>query len=118
MPELVRESDAVDYYTGDDYVPQEAAETNPRYLSSATGFSGSTVIASWAAKGWFELRDYLNEGGKLLYSGKYAGFASSADGAYFYNPFEEQQGECTTPQQYPCLPLLNDFEQYWMGAYS
>ena len=24
--------DAVDYYTGDDYVPQEAAETNPRYL--------------------------------------------------------------------------------------
>ncbi|MGW5192470.1 M14 family zinc carboxypeptidase [Kribbella sp. NPDC004138] len=64
------------------------------------------------------VRDYLNEGGKLLYTGKYAGFASNQDGAYYYNPFEEQQGECTTPQAYPCLPLLNDFEQYWLGAYS
>lgn len=64
------------------------------------------------------VRDYLNEGGKLLYTGKYAGYASSQDGAYFYNPFEEQQGECTTPNVYPCLPLLNDFEQYWLGAYS
>ncbi|MET9314829.1 M14 family zinc carboxypeptidase [Kribbella sp. NPDC003505] len=64
------------------------------------------------------VRDYLNEGGKLLYTGKYAGFASNQDGAYYYNPFEEQQGECTTPRAYPCLPLLNDFEQYWLGAYS
>ncbi|TWD81929.1 immune inhibitor A peptidase M6 [Kribbella amoyensis] len=63
------------------------------------------------------VRDYLNEGGKLLYTGKYAGFASGADGLYFYNPFEEEQGECTA-QQYPCLPLLNDFQQYWLGAYN
>jgi hypothetical protein len=63
------------------------------------------------------VRDYLNEGGKLLYTGKYAGFASGADGAYFYNPFEEEQGECTV-RAYPCLPLLNDFQQYWLGAYN
>lgn len=63
------------------------------------------------------VRDYLNEGGKLLYTGKYAGFASGADGVYWYNPFEETQGECTTPNDYPCLPLLNDFQQYWLGAY-
>ncbi len=42
--------DAVDYYTGDDYVPQEPAETNPRYLSTATAFTGSNVVASWAVK--------------------------------------------------------------------
>ncbi|TDO45023.1 immune inhibitor A peptidase M6 [Kribbella sp. VKM Ac-2527] len=63
------------------------------------------------------VRDYLNEGGKLLYTGKYAGFASGADGVYFYNPFEEEQGECTV-RAYPCLPLLNDFQQYWLGAYN
>ena len=33
------------------------------------------------------VRDYLNEGGKLLVSGKYALFAQAANGAYFYNPF-------------------------------
>ena len=63
------------------------------------------------------VRDYLNEGGKLLYTGKYAGFASGADGAYWYNPFEEEQGECTV-LEYPCLQLLNDFQQYWLGAYN
>ncbi len=61
--------DAVDYYTGDDYVPQDAAETTPRHLSSATAFSGSTTVSQWAAKGWFNLRDYLNEGGKAVLDG-------------------------------------------------
>ena len=28
------------------------------------------MIASWAAKGWFELRDYLNEGGKAVLDGR------------------------------------------------
>ncbi len=64
------------------------------------------------------VRDYLNEGGKLLYTGQYAGFAAGSDGSYWYNPFEETQGECTTPEDYPCLPLLNDFQQYWLGAYN
>lgn len=64
------------------------------------------------------VRDYLNEGGKLLYTGKNAGLATGADGAFSYNPFEEEQGECTTPGVYPCLPLLNDFQQYWLGAYN
>ena len=26
--------------------------------------------------------------------------------------------ECTTPNVYPCLPVLNDFQQYWLGAYN
>ena len=29
-----------------------------------------------------------------------------------------QPPECTTPKAYPCLPLLNDFLQYWLGAYT
>ena len=96
---------AVVWETGDDIITREVGQV------------GGTA-AELALDLELSVRDYLNEGGKLLHTGKYAGFASGQDGAYWYNPFEEQQGECTTPALYPCLPLLNDFEQYWLGAYS
>ncbi|TDD17608.1 zinc carboxypeptidase [Kribbella turkmenica] len=95
---------AVVWETGDDIITRETGQV-------------PGTAAELALDLELTVRDYLNEGGKLLHTGKYAGFASSADGSYFYNPFEEEQGECTTPQQYPCLPLLNDFAQYWLGAY-
>ncbi len=62
------------------------------------------------------VRDYLNEGGKALVTGKYNQFAQGANGSYYYNPFAPPQ--CRTPGEYPCLPLLNDFQQYWLGAYN
>ena len=43
------------------------------------------------------VRDYLNEGGKALVSGKYALYAQSANGAYFYNPNAPAEPECTDP---------------------
>ncbi len=97
--------DAVVWETGDDIITRQV------------GQPGGTA-AELALDLELTVRDYLNEGGKLLYSGKYAGFASGNNGSYFYNPFEEEQGECTTPRVYPCLPLLNDFSQYWLGAYE
>ena len=39
------------------------------------------------------------------------------DGAYYYNPFGAA-ASAPRPATYPCLPLLNDFQQYWLGAYS
>ncbi|MEV5963339.1 M14 family zinc carboxypeptidase [Kribbella sp. NPDC051952] len=96
---------AVVWETGDDIITRDVGQV-------------AGTAAELALDLELSVRDYLNEGGKLLYTGKYAGYASSQDGGYFYNPFEEEQGECTTPNQYPCLPLLNDFEQYWLGAYS
>ena len=65
------------------------------------------------------VRDYLNEGGKALVTGKYNQFAQAANGLYDYNPFAPPQ--CTTntnPATYPCLELFNDFQQYWLGAYN
>ncbi|HET9422668.1 MAG TPA: M14 family zinc carboxypeptidase [Nocardioides sp.] len=62
------------------------------------------------------VRDYLNDGGKALVTGQYNQFAQAANGAYYYNPFAPPQ--CTTPEEYPCLPLANDFQQYWLGAYN
>ncbi|MEV0155913.1 M14 family zinc carboxypeptidase [Micromonospora sp. NPDC050686] len=62
------------------------------------------------------VRDYLNEGGKVLVSGKYALFAQAANGSYAYRPGAPP--ECTNPSDVACLPLLNDFQQYYLGAYN
>ena len=95
--------DAVVWETGDDIIPR------------ATGQVGGTAD-KLALDLELTVRDYLNEGGKALVTGKYNQFAQGADGDYWYNPFSPPQ--CTTPAAYPCLPLLNDFQQYWLGAYD
>ena len=94
--------DAVEWETGEDII-----------LRAPGQVGGTTAKAALDIE--VAVRDYLNEGGKLLAAGKYNQFAQAANGAYYYNPF--QPPECTTPGAYPCLPLLNDFQQYWLGAY-
>ena len=95
--------DAVVWETGDDIIP--------RVIGQPAG-----TAAPLALDLELTVRDYLNEGGKALVTGKYNQFAQGADGDYWYNPFAPPQ--CTTPNAYPCLPLLNDFQQYWLGAYD
>ncbi|UQU67024.1 immune inhibitor A [Couchioplanes caeruleus] len=94
---------AVVWETGDDIIPR------------ASGQPAGTVARS-ALETELAVRDYLNEGGKLLLGGKYAGFAQGANGAYRYLP--DGPGECTDPENPACLQLFNDFQQYWLGAYS
>ena len=127
--------DAVDYYTGDDYIPQEPAETNARYASTATAFGGSTVVASWAVKGWFELRDYLNEGGKAVLDGRnvnttfaststsltaYSDFQFYADPLYGFNYPPNVGGDDDRPGTAYLRPhdVNNDIEQYFFGVAS
>ena len=43
--------DAVDYYTGDDFVPQDSTETNPRRLTQRHGADRLARDAPWAHKG-------------------------------------------------------------------
>ena len=62
--------DAVVYETGDDFVPQDITETNPRRMTSATAQTGSLEMARWAHHVMLELRDYANEGGKLVVAGR------------------------------------------------
>ena len=94
--------DAVVWESGDDIIPRAGGQPG-----------GTTDDYSLAVE--LSVRDYLNEGGKVLVSGKYNRYAEAADGVYYYNPFD---GECTTYGSYPCLPLFNDFMQYWLGAFS
>ncbi|QGN49554.1 zinc carboxypeptidase [Micromonospora sp. WMMC415] len=89
--------------TGDDVIPRAPGQVPGTTTRSAL----ETELA---------VRDYLNEGGKLLLSGKYALFAQAANGQYAYQP--NGPAECTDPDDATCLPLLNDFQQYWLGAYT
>ncbi len=91
-------------------------ETGDDIILRSTGQPGGTT-AKAALDIELSVRDYLNEGGKLLLTGQNALFAQSADGSYFYNPNAPAQPECTV-REYPCLPVLNDFLQYYLGAYN
>ncbi|MGW4462078.1 M14 family zinc carboxypeptidase [Micromonospora sp. NPDC004704] len=94
--------DAVVWETGDDVI-----------LRAPGQVAGTTAKAAIETE--FAVRDYLNEGGKLLVSGKNALFAQSADGAYYYAPGAPP--ECPAPGG-TCLPILNDFQQYYLGAHT
>lgn len=95
---------AVVWETGDDIIPR------------ATGQGGGTATRA-TLDTELAVRDYLNEGGKLLFAGKYAGFAPGANGPYVYQP-DPAKPECPVSTDATCLPLLNDFQQYWLGAYT
>jgi hypothetical protein len=91
-------------------------ETGDDIITRATGQAGGTA-AKLSLDVETAVRGYLNEGGKLLFTGKYAGFASGADGSYYYEPDVPAEPECAAPSGL-CLPLLNDFLQYYLGAYN
>ena len=61
------------------------------------------------------MRDFLNDGGKLFYTGKNAGRVF-AEG-YTYNPFQEEEGTYCQDDNPSCIIVQDDFLQYWLGAY-
>ncbi|MQA24036.1 MAG: zinc carboxypeptidase [Micromonosporaceae bacterium] len=93
---------AVVWESGDDILPRDHGQ-------------GAGTVAKSTLDTELSVRDYLNEGGKLLMTGQYNGFGQAADGVYYYNPYAPP--ECTA-RTYPCLPLFNDFQQYYLGAYT
>jgi murein tripeptide amidase MpaA len=94
------------WYTGDDYVPRSP---------TAPGGSG---IAKVAVDTQNRVRDFLNEGGKLFFTGQNAGQVF-AEG-YKYNPFEvEERGQtCEAGGSEQCIAVQDDFLQYWLGAHT
>jgi hypothetical protein len=62
--------DAVVYESGDDFVPQDITITDPKRMTSATAQTGSNEMAPWFHHAMLELRDYANEGGKLVVAGR------------------------------------------------
>ncbi|MFI6598072.1 M14 family zinc carboxypeptidase [Nonomuraea sp. NPDC050536] len=94
---------AVVWETGDDVIPRSVGQ-----VPGTTSRGGvETELA---------VRDYLNEGGKLIHAGKYPSYADNINGSYVYQP-DPAQGECTDATNPLCIAVFNDFEQYWLGAY-
>ena len=105
--------DAVVWYTGDDYLTREPGQV------PGTGTSRLALDEIVA------MRDYLNEGGKVLLAGKHAGqqyfesFEFRNEG--FPQPNESKFGEwcdAELPESRDgCIPHTDDFFQYYMGSY-
>jgi hypothetical protein len=101
---------AVIWYTGDDVVTRE-----PGW--------GPGNASSLAQTELFEIRDYLNEGGKVLYTGQNAGHQYAGGfGNQVYDPFENKQCSTLPDAALRCRPLdgsgdgVNDVLTYWFGA--
>ena len=95
---------AVIWYTANDYLTREPGQEPG---------SGASTLAN---NEMLEARAYLNEGGRLLYTGAHAGWQYAF--AYPYNPVRTPPF-ClgTTPRNgVACRPLSDDLLQYWLGA--
>jgi murein tripeptide amidase MpaA len=105
--------DAVVWEKGDDYVTRRP------------GQPGQTGQARVAIETQLAIRDYLNEGGKLLFTGQNAG-RQDAEGYEFRNfgfpePDEAADGRWCGANDNEfvdgCILPDNDFQQYYLGAY-
>jgi hypothetical protein len=94
--------DAVIWYTGDDVLTRDRGMV----AGTASRLANDEILA---------VRAYLNEGGRLLRTGKYAGFGE----AFGYEFNLETNAPCNPDDsgQDGCQALQNDFLQYYLGAY-
>jgi hypothetical protein len=96
--------DAAVWYTGNDVITRD------------TGMVPGTA-SRLANDLMLEMRAYMNEGGKLLYNGQYAGLQYAAN-AYLYDPVANAPCAAGDPVvDERCLTLSDDFQQYNLGAY-
>jgi len=93
---------AVIWYTGDDVITREPGMAP----GTASRLANDEMLA---------VRSFLNEGGRLLYTGKYAGYEFAF--GYEYQP--ETNAPCNPNDngEDGCQPLSDDFLQYYLGAY-
>ncbi|RJL32452.1 M14 family metallopeptidase [Bailinhaonella thermotolerans] len=71
------------------------------------------------------VRDYLNEGGKVMHTGEtaaYYGFFGAQVGGIYYGLDGNPEADCVITTQAgffeECLILADDFTQYYMGVYG
>jgi hypothetical protein len=98
--------DAVIWYTANDL------------LSRVAGQPAGTGAETQANSMMLQVRAYLNEGGRLLYTGRHAGWQFA--NAFDYNPVSTRPPYCNAVNldaDDECLFLSDDFLQYWLGAY-
>ncbi|GAA4953777.1 M14 family metallopeptidase [Yinghuangia aomiensis] len=113
---------AVVWYLGDNRLTQDAAD-EPTRVGGSGQFPDSTV-ADRAVALTYAMRDYLNEGGKVMYAGEttayYGPLAGANGGGIYYGLKGHPDQPCwiTTSYRDDCELLSDDFTQYYFGAYA
>ena len=134
--------DAVLYYTGDDLVPQQPGQgvdsTNyrrpgPIGANGTFSLTGSLQLPVWGVRNAQMLRNYMNEGGKVVFSGRngwvqqlstgtgltsYSGYSWWQDPVYGFNYPPDQAGDDYRPHTafFRDLDISNDWGQWWLGV--
>jgi murein tripeptide amidase MpaA len=109
------------WYLGDNRLTQDAAD-EPTKVGSGT-FPDSQV-ADREKNLVLNVRSYLNEGGKLLYTGETADYFGplyrANGGGIYYGLKGHPEKPCvvTTNFRDDCELLSDDFNQYWLGAFD
>jgi hypothetical protein len=138
--------DAVVYYTGDDLVPQELGQgvTDENYrrggpaTNGAFSLTGSTHLPNWGVRNPHKLRNYMNDGGKVLLAGRnlwvqqtnfantcvgstglntYSNYSWWQDPVYGFDYPPDQEGDDDRPHTafFRELDMPNDWGQWWLG---
>ena len=111
--------EAVVWETGDDRLPQD-----PEDALTSTFLLGPLPDIAVAERQQYltvALRDYLNEGGKLIQAGEtaqYMGLLGRSLGGIYYGLDDAPDQDCVISRDFlaDCLLLTDDFAQYYLGA--
>ena len=108
------------WYLGDNRLTQDPEDEQTDVLGNPLT---DAAVAERAQYLTLSVRDYLNEGGKLLYTGETAGYSGSlgaALGGIYYGLDGAPDQDCVVSEDpfSDCLLLANDFVQYYLGGYA
>ena len=121
---VLRHYDAVLWYLGDNRITQDPED---ELIQTPAGNLPDIGVAERQQYLTMSVRDYLNEGGKLVHAGEtaqYSGLPGISDvvGGLYYALNGDETAECvvSTPAGFfeDCLILADDFRQYYLGAFT
>ncbi len=116
--------DAVVWYLGDNRLTQDPEDET---ISTPFGQLPDIAVAEKEQYTTMAVRDYLNDGGKLVHAGEtaqYSGLPGIGDavGGLFYGLNGDPEAECvvgSVPGFFEdCLIMADDFRQYYLGGYT
>ncbi len=116
--------DAVVWYLGDNRLTQDPEDA---LISTPFGQLPDIAVAERQQYLTMAVRDYLNDGGKLLHAGESAQHEglpgiSGAVGGLYYGLNGDPTAECVVDTVAgffeDCLILADDFRQYYLGGYT
>jgi hypothetical protein len=111
---------AVIWYLGDNRLTQDPRE---EVTDTPSGPLADAAVAGRAHALTISVRDYLNEGGRLLHTGEttaYYGALGSTVGGIYWGLDDAPEQDCVITSDFfsDCKLLADDFSQYYLGAFS